>query len=218
MRKSVPKSYEYIEKLIPSETELMQQARLNSEKINLGMISITATEAQLIKFHLLSIQARKVLEIGTLTGLSALHILQCLPADGLLITLEKSVEHAELARQVLSFEVKKNRCQIVVGDAQEKLADLKSETPFDAIFIDGNKSAYLDYFKWAIENVRSGGMIFVDNVFLAGAVWGDETKQRFSAKQIETLQKMNQLAFSTSNLASMIIPTEEGLLISRKVC
>lgn len=217
MRKNNPKSYEYIEKLVPVESELMFKARENSDKLGLGGISISATEAQIMKFYLSSIQPRKVVEIGTLTGLSALHILEVMPKEGVLLTLEKSSEHAALAQEVLSAEIKKQRCEIVIGDAQESLKELNSKGPFDAVFIDGNKAAYLDYFNWAIENTRAGGLIFVDNIFLAGAIWGDETKQRFSAKQIGVVQQMNKLALTHTQLKSVIIPTEEGLLISQKI-
>jgi len=216
MRKNNPKSYEYIEKLAPGESALMVKARENSDQLGLGGISISLTEAQIIKFHLTAVQPRRVVEIGTLTGLSALHILEVLPEDGVLFTLEKSVQHANLAQEVLAYEIKKKRCEIVIGDAQENLKGLSTKGPFDAVFVDGNKAAYLDYFNWAIENTRPGGLIFVDNIFLAGAVWGDETKQRFNPKQIGVVHQMNQMAFNHPQLKSVIIPTEEGLLISQK--
>lgn len=216
MRKLTPKSYDFIEKLAPLETEFMKVARKNSEKLGLDTISISAAEANLVKFHLRSIGARKVVEIGTLTGLSALHIISILPDGGKLWTLEKSEQHAKLAESVLEDAIANDRCEIIIGDAREKLLALKTAGPFDAVFIDGNKAAYLDYFNWALENVREGGIILVDNVFLAGAVWGGETTQKFNAKQIQTLQDMNEKAFSDKTLISMIVPTEEGLLVCKK--
>lgn len=223
MRKNTLKSYEYIEKIIPKESDLMFEARKASESLGLDSISISATEAQLIKFQLRQIQAQCVIEIGTLTGLSALHILQILPKDGFLLTLEKSEQHANLAQEALQDPIQLGRCQIQVGDAREILKSLEmaiKEKTFtkkiDAVFIDGNKSAYLDYFLWAIENVRSGGLIFVDNIFLAGAVWGDQTKQKFNQKQIQSVHQVNLTAFSDDRLFSMIVPTEEGLLIAQK--
>lgn len=217
MRKSIPKSYEYIEKLSPGETAKMAEARKNSENLGLAAISISSVEAQIIKFHLSCIMAKKVVEIGTLTGLSALHLLEVLPEDGCLFTLEKSVEHVEFAKKVLKDDLQKKRCRILVGDARETLNEISNEGPFDAVFIDGNKAAYLDYYVWAVKNVRVQGLIFCDNVFLAGAVWGQTTTQNFNPKQIEAVQKMNQIGFSDDRLQSMIIPTEEGLLISRKI-
>ncbi len=216
MRKQPLKSYEYIEKLLGDEADLMRRARQHSESIGLEAISISATEARLIAFQLKLIGAKKVVEIGTLTGLSALYILEALPSDGYLWTLEKSPDHQKLAENVLADAIKARRCEIILGDAQEKLPSLNSQGPFDAVFIDGNKAAYLDYFDWASSNVKVGGLIVVDNVFLSGAVWGGETQQKFNSKQISQVQAMNQKAFSDAGFHSVIIPTEEGLLVCKK--
>lgn len=216
MRKSIPKSYEYIEKLLSSESTLMQEARAYSEQLGLHTISISATEAALIRFHLESIQTKKMVEIGTLTGLSALHFLSALPKDGFLWTLEKSPQHAVLAEKVLANEIRNKRCEILLGDARETLKNLSEKAPFDAVFIDGNKAAYLDYFNWAIQNIRVGGLILIDNVFLSGAVWGDQTQQKFSEKQIAVVQRVNEMAFENPTLRSVLLPTEEGLLICQK--
>lgn len=232
MRKVQPKSYHYIENLSAPEEQNKKDARENSKKLGLESISISKVEAQIIQFHLTEIIAKKVVEIGTLTGLSALYILESMEGDGYLWTLEKSAEHAQLASEVLSDYIRNKKCKVVLGDAKENLQILSAQGPFDAVFIDGNKSAYLDYFNWALENTRLGGLIIADNVFLAGAVWEDQEnnaepkskqksnpkrKQKFNEKQIRVVNKMNELAFSNKNLKSMIIPTEEGLLICKKL-
>mgnify|MGYP003346521955 FL=1 len=122
-----------------------------------------------------------------------------------------------MAAQVLQNYISENRCEILVGDAREKLQELSSKAPFDLIFIDGNKAAYLDYFNWAEQNIRVGGLIVLDNVFLAGSVWGDTSQQKFNDKQIKTLQSVNEKAFKTPHFNSVMIPTEEGLLICKKI-
>lgn len=217
MRKTKPKSYQYIENLSENENITQLKARENSEKLGLGAISISKAEAQILQFLITTTQAKKVVEIGTLTGLSALYILECLNADAYLWTLEKSSEHANLATEVLAPYIKKDQCKILIGDAKEKLQELSTEAPFDVVFIDGNKAAYLDYFNWAIENIKVGGLIIADNVFLAGAVWGDQTAQKFNEKQVRIVNEMNQLAFSNKKLKSIILPTEEGLLVCKKL-
>ena len=100
---------------------------------------------------------------------------------------------------------------------KEKLQELSNIAPFDVVFIDGNKAAYLDYFNWAVANIRPGGLIVADNVFLSGAVWGEQTVHRFNEKQIKAVNEMNQVAFSNKRLKSMILPTEEGLLVCKKL-
>lgn len=217
MRKLKPKSYEYIENLSVNENQNQQKARENSEKLGLGGISLSKAEAQILQFQLLNTNAKKVVEIGTLTGLSALYILEALPEEACLWTLEKSPQHAQMAEEVLAEEINKGRCKIIVGDAKENLKELSKAGPFDAVFIDGNKAAYLDYFNWALDNTSVGALIVADNVFLAGAVWGDQSAQKFNEKQVRVVNEMNQLAFKNINLKSVILPTEEGLLICKKL-
>ncbi|MGZ3692345.1 MAG: O-methyltransferase [Pseudobdellovibrio sp.] len=217
MRKNKSKSYEYIENLIGEESEAQKLARLNSEKLGLGAISLSSVEASLLAFLADQIQAEKIVEIGTLTGLSALYLLEKAGSKSFLWTLEKDEKHAEMAQQVLQKYISEKRCEILLGDAREKLLELTAKAPFDIIFIDGNKAAYLDYFNWAEQNIRVGGLIVLDNVFLAGAVWGDTSQQRFNDKQIKTLQTVNEKAFKTPHFSSVMIPTEEGLLVCKKM-
>lgn len=212
MRKENPKSYDYIETLLPPETKNMKNSRKFAESVGLNAISISAVEGQLIQFVLSMIKPKKIVEIGTLTGLSAQYILAAMPDDGNLWTLEKSEQHAELSKQAISDK----RCHVLLGDALDTLPSLESKGPFDAIFIDGNKAAYLKYYEWARKNLNAGGFIIADNVFLSGAVWGDLTAQKFNEKQIEAVRKMNSSAFADPNLTCVIVPTLEGLLICRK--
>ena len=212
MRKVNPKSYEYIETLIPKENFKMGQSRVAAESIGLSAISLSAAEGQILQFFVSLCIPKKVVEIGTLTGLSAQYILAAMPSDGILWTLEKTEKHAELAGAAINDP----RCRIIVGDAVEKLAEVKNYGPFQCIFIDGNKAAYLKYFNWACENISPGGYIIVDNIFLSGAVWGDSLVQKFNDKQIDAVRAVNLKAFSTDGLTSTIIPTQEGLLVCRK--
>lgn len=217
MRKVKLDRYNYIESISEPENKIKLKARAHSEKIGLDQISLSSTEAQLIQFNLQCVQAKKVVEIGTLTGLSAAYILEVLPQDGKLWTIEKSPQHAELAADVLTDDIASGRCQIVIGDAQQALNDLAVEGPFDAVFIDGNKAAYMNYFEWALANTKVGGVIIADNVFLAGAVWGDMSAQKFGEKQVSVVDQMNRRAFQDKSLQTMIVPTEEGMLICRKL-
>ncbi len=216
MRKQNPKSYDYITSLLPLESENMRLSRQAAEQLKLGGISLSGVEGQMLHFFIRSIGAKKVVEIGTLTGLSAQYILNALPQDGYLWTLEKSQQHADLAASSLDVAIKNNRCEIIVGDALINLPKIERHSPFDAVFIDGNKAAYLDYYKWAVACVRPGGVIIVDNTFLSGAVWGEATEQKFGEKQISAVKEMNALAFQNETLHSAMIPTTEGLLITFK--
>ena len=216
MRKEISAQQAYIESLLPLESSLKITARNFSEKLGLAGISISPAEANHIQFLLRLIRPSKVVEIGTLTGLSASYFLEALPENGKLWTFEKSPEHAALATEVLASAIKKERCEIRVGDALAELPKIENQGPFEAIFIDGNKAAYYQYWKWAEKNLAAKGLIIIDNVFLAGAVWGDSTKQRFNEKQISAVQKMNQEILQSPDFYASFIPTSEGLLVAYK--
>ena len=217
MRKEISSSYSYIESVLPAESDLKKQARILSTELGLSAISVSQTEAHLIQFLAATVKPKKIVEIGTLTGLSALYFLELLPAGGKLWTFEKSPLHVEKSKQTLKKYIELNQCEIVEGDAILNLPKITNQGPFDFIFIDGNKAAYYDYYKWAEKNVSICGMIIIDNVFLAGAVWGDQTLQKFNDKQISGMRKMTSEILSSPNFKSTFLPTTEGLLVLRKI-
>jgi predicted O-methyltransferase YrrM len=214
MRITKQPSYEYIENCYGPENEQMGLSRKLAEQLGLEGISVSHTEAHLMGFLAALIKPKKIVEIGTLTGLSCQYFIQSLQQDGIVYTLEKSTEHIALSSQALKPWIDRGQCVIVPGDAREELPKLSAQGPFDVIFIDGNKAAYKDYWMWAKANVRSGGLILIDNVFLAGAVWGDTTKQKFSDKQIQTVKDMTADVFSEKNFNASFVPTEEGLILA----
>ncbi len=216
MRKEISPIYSYIESVLPAESDLKKQARLASTELGLSAISVSQTEAHLIQFLAAAVKPKKMIEIGTLTGLSAVYFLELLPPYGKLWTFEKSPLHVEKSKQTLQKYILSGQCEIVEGDALLNLPKISDQGPFDCIFIDGNKAAYYDYYKWAEKNISDGGMIIIDNVFLAGAVWGDQTLQKFNDKQISGMKKMTAEIFAASDFMSTFVPTTEGLLILRK--
>jgi predicted O-methyltransferase YrrM len=217
MRKEISPIYSYIESVLPPESELQTQARHKSEELGLGAISISQTEAYLIQFMAGLIKPQKIIEIGTLTGLSALYFLDLLPAGiGKLWTFEKSPLHIEKSKQILEKYITSNQCEIIEGDAILNLPKISDQGPFDLIFIDANKAAYFEYWNWAQKNISTNGMIVIDNVFLAGAVWGDQTLQKFNDKQISGMKKMTQDILASADFKSAFVPTNEGLLVCFK--
>lgn len=217
MRKTQSPIYKYIESVLPAESQDKKRARFASEKIGLDAISISTTEAHIIQWITQLIKPQKIVEIGTLTGLSSLYFLESLTENGHLWTFEKSKEHSELAAENLYKYIKSNQCTIVVGDAVQTLPSINHQGPFDVIFIDGNKSAYYDYWIWAKNNINKDGFIFIDNSFLAGAVWGNQDVQKFNDKQINNVKKMTTEIFEDLNFKSSFVPTLEGLIVSQKI-
>lgn len=208
---------EYERTLFPADP-LMNLAREKAQGLNLLGISLSFSEASLLRFLVQSIQAKKFVEIGTLTGFSALAIIDGLVNAGQLWTFEKNPVQGKMAEKILQEKTQscgKSAC-VVIGDAEATLATIEDQGPFDGIFIDGNKAAYLKYLNWAEKNVRQGGLIIADNVFLQGTVWG-ETNERFGAQQISVMKEFNQRLSDPQKYLYSLVPTAEGLSIAKKL-
>jgi predicted O-methyltransferase YrrM len=160
-----------VERLIAPDAAL--DAALDANRAA-GLPAIDVSPAQGKFLHLLArmVGARRVLEIGTLGGYSTIWFARALPVDGVVVTLEFSPEHAEVARQNIERAGLSAKVDIRVGAALDTLPLLADEggAPFDLVFIDADKRSNPDYLQWAIQLTRVGAVIVVDNVVREGKV------------------------------------------------
>ena len=216
----------YFSSLNPPADPLIEKSRQAALGLGLQQISLGDLELQILKSVIALHQSQNFIEIGTLTGTSGLAILEALPEAATFWTFEKEPRHAELAKAFLNeAALKKNqKVVMVLGDARLRLADIEASGPFDGIFIDGNKAAYGDYLAWAEKNIKKGGLIIADNVFLSGAIFESNEdsfeknqRSRFSPKQIQVMRDFNKRLMDASAFQSCLLPTEEGLFIAIKI-
>lgn len=179
-------------------------------------MSISPAEGRILQFLVRGFGIRKVVEVGTLFGYSALCMAKALPADGMIYALEKNPENASLARRLVAESSAGSKIQIVEGDAQESLKGLESHGPFDLVFIDADKAAYPEYLTWAEHHVRSGGLIIGDNTFLFGALWGESRDSENSERRIRAMTEFNSRLADSTKFNSTLIPTFEGLTVAQK--
>jgi len=160
------------------EDHLIQSAEAQEETLRanaaagLPKIDVSAAQGKFLHLLALSIGARRILEIGTLGGYSTVWLARALGPDGRIVTLEFDPRHAEVARANLAREGVSARVDVRVGAALDLLPKLRDEGfgPVDLAFIDADKENSANYFDWALELSRPGGLIVVDNVIRAGAV------------------------------------------------
>jgi predicted O-methyltransferase YrrM len=162
------------EALVPSDPVL--EAAIQ-EGIRAGLPQIQVSPVQARMLHLLTrlIGARRILEIGTLAGYSAIWLARGMAPGGRLITLEANPRHAEVARSNLRRAGLDGTVEVRVGRALESLAVLANEGagPFDLVFIDADKSNNPEYVSWALRLSHPGSLIIVDNVVRGGALVGE---------------------------------------------
>jgi len=158
----------YLVEALLDRDEILDQALSDARAAGLPMINVAPNQGKLLAMLAELVGARRILEIGTLAGYSAIWMARALPPDGQLITLEYETKHAEVARRNIERAGLAERVEIRVGAALEILPHLRG--PFDLVFIDADKPSNPDYFEWALKLSRPGGLIVVDNVVRSGGV------------------------------------------------
>jgi predicted O-methyltransferase YrrM len=143
-----------------------------SEDGGLPSIAVSAPLGKLLNVLATSLGARRILEVGTLGGYSAIWLARALPPDGRLVTLEIDEHHAQVARQNLERAGVASVAEVVVGPASDSLASMAAEgvEPFDLVFIDADKEGYPAYLEGALRLSRPGTLIVADNVVRGGQI------------------------------------------------
>ncbi|MFF7990909.1 O-methyltransferase [Kitasatospora xanthocidica] len=151
---------------------VLEAASAAADAAGLPKIAVAPNQGKLLHLLALTQGARRILEVGTLGGYSAIWLARALPADGSLLTLEIDPRHAEVARGNLAAAGLGEVAEVRLGRAADSLAALVEQgvEPFDLVFIDADKPSNPEYFRRALQLTRPGSLIIVDNVVRAGAV------------------------------------------------
>jgi predicted O-methyltransferase YrrM len=160
-----------VESIAPSDA-VLDAALKASRDGGLPPINVSPAQGKMLQLLALGLGAKRILEVGTLGGYSAIWLGRALPPNGRLITLELDPRHAHVARANLANAGLADRVQVRLGRAIESLPQIAEEGvgPFDFVFIDADKPSNADYFEWAIKLGRPGTVIVVDNVVRDGGV------------------------------------------------
>jgi predicted O-methyltransferase YrrM len=156
------------------------------------------------------IQPKVILEIGTYTGYSALCFAEGLTSEGKIITIDKNEELETLQNKYFEKSGFRNQITQKVGNALEIIPTIKEQ--FDLVFMDADKSNYINYFHLIIDKMKSGGIILSDNV-----LWSGKIVEKLDPKDVDTkvLLEYNKLLNTDSRLETVLLPIRDGLTISR---
>jgi len=205
----------YIEDLFDPSDEVLEAALRDSRRAGLPEINISPNQGRLLQLLVAMSGARRILEVGTLGGYSAIHLARALPEDGAMISLEIDEHHAEVARNNIARAGLSERVEIRVGDAHELLAALieDEEGPFDVIFIDADKESYPAYLDASLHLVRQGSLILGDNTIRGGTVLDPQDATARATREF------NERIARDPNLSGIVLPlireVIDGLTIAR---
>lgn len=167
-------------------------------------IQVGPSEGRLLYLLMRLIGARKVVEVGTLVGYSAIHLARGLAPGGRLWSIEAEARHAEVAHANLTAAGVADRVSVLVGGGRDLLPTLSREAPFDAVFLDADKVSYDVYGAWAVDHVRPGGLVIGDNAYLFGELLEDSDRGR-------AMRAFHELI--AARCESVCAPTPDGLVI-----
>jgi predicted O-methyltransferase YrrM len=188
----------------------------------MAVMQVAPEQAAFFQMLIGLLSAKRILEIGTFTGYSALAMALALPSGGMLTTLEISEEYLALARTFWNDAGVADRIEPIIGDAAESLQRLledHGESAFDIVLLDADKPGYLDYYDKAFRLVRSGGIIIVDDTLIHGRVVtgpldGDPDYVR---RAVDAIGSLNQIIHEQDGVEMVMLPWRDGLTLVRKL-
>ncbi|HKK40315.1 MAG TPA: O-methyltransferase [Cryomorphaceae bacterium] len=169
-------------------------------------------QGRILSMYSKLIQPKCILEIGTYTGYSAICLAEGLATGGVLHTIEKNEELKPIANRYFEKAGLKDRIQLHNGDALPIIQSM--EETFDLVFIDADKTNYINYYEAVLPKMKSGGCIIADNVLWSGKVLDEEELDKDPDTSV--LNEFNKMVSNDERVDNVLLPVRDGLMVIRK--
>ncbi|MGH9877874.1 MAG: O-methyltransferase [Nitrososphaerales archaeon] len=183
-----------------------------SEEVDFELMASSPIMLQFLQYLVLITSAKRILEIGTFVGVSAMSMASVLSEDGRVITIEKYGHFADIARRNVIRNKLSDKVEVIHGDAFQELKKLANTQLFDFIFLDGNKERYYEYFTLLDPLLKGNGVLVVDDVFFHGDVLNGKPKSKKGAGVLKFLENVRTL----DSYFKVILPVSNGMMLMLK--
>ena len=198
-------------KLNPIQKEIISY---NETLGDIKRMQIAVSQCHFLHLIIKTSKIKKILEIGTFTGLSALSMSLALPDDGKLIALDKNKETNKIALNFFNKANQEKKIQTIDKPALETLKDLKEQKQkFDLVFIDADKENYKNYYDQSLDLIDKNGLIIIDNVLWHGEVVDKKNQDKLTIN----IREFNYYVNNDKRIENLIIPIGDGLNVCRKL-
>ncbi|MCP0914454.1 class I SAM-dependent methyltransferase [Legionella sp. 27cVA30] len=206
-----PELYEYLLQTSVQEHPVLKALREETAKLPLANMQIAPEQAQFMQFLLRIIGAKNVLELGTFTGYSSLAMALALPEDGHLLTCDINEEWTEKAYPFWREAHQDNKIELRLGKALDTLEKLVAthKHAFDFIFIDADKTNYVNYYELSLQLVKPHGIIAIDNVLWSGKV----VDKQENNGQTREIRRLNEILQHDTRVFTSLLPIADGLFL-----
>jgi predicted O-methyltransferase YrrM len=208
--------YDYLLGVSLREDPILARLRAETSALPEANMQIAPEQGQFMALLAKLMGARRCLEVGTFTGYSALAIAQALPADGQLIALDVSEQWTSIARRYWAEAGVAERIDLRLGpaaDTMHRLLDTRQGESFDFIFVDADKTGYRAYCGLALELLRPGGLLLLDNVLWGGRV----IDPAINDPDTRAIRELNEWLCQEERVDLSLVPIGDGLTLARKL-
>ena len=195
----------------PDEALLWLERETNIRTNHARMLSGRA-QGKLLEILSKMVSPKRILEIGTFTGYSAISLAKGLAEGGVLDTLEVNDELRYIIEEGFKRSGMDSIIKLHIGDAKEIIPQLAG--PYDLVFIDANKREYVNYYNLVFDIVRPGGYIVADNVLWDGKVWQDPMQ---NDAQTRGIAQFNDMVKNDRRVENVLLPIRDGINLIRKL-
>ena len=186
----------------------------NNSLGNIKRMQISISQCHFLHLIVKISNIKKILEIGTFTGLSGLTMALSLPSNGQLVTLDKNAERNKIASNFFKKAKQESKIKAIIGPAFKSISNFKKkEQKFDLVFIDADKENYKNYYNESLELIERNGLIIVDNVLWHGEVIDIKNQDKLT----KIIREFNSYVNKDKRTENLIIPVGDGLTVCRKL-
>ena len=197
--------------LHPIQKEIL---KYNEKLGQIKKMQISISQAYFFQLFIKANKIKKILEIGTFTGLSTLSMSLALPDDGSITALDKNQETSEIAVSFFKKADQDNKIKLIISPALESLNNLNDQKQkFDLVFIDADKENYINYFNHSLDLIDKDGLIVIDNVLWHGEVVDNNKQDKLTL----SIREFNSYVNENKRVENLIIPLGDGLTVCRKL-
>lgn len=205
---------DYLDSLIPKRSEFLENLRKKSALEESYAPIVQKSTEQLIVTLLKILKPRRVLEIGTAVGYSAILMADNLPDDSTIVTVERYKKHADIAVDNVFSAGYEKKIRVVEGEAAEVLHWL--DEGFDFVFLDAAKGQYIEFLPDIMRVLNKGGVLLSDNILYHGMIEDEDKIERRKITIVKRLHMYLEEIMSNESLTTSIIPVGDGVALSLK--
>lgn len=207
------KVYSYILEYFSAEDEFLRTLNSEAQAAGIPAIHISPDQLSFLQVLLKSMNARYVLEVGSLAGYSTIGMARALPEGGKVVAFELNPQHAEFIRRKAAEAGVADKVEVIVGDAKKNLAEYKPNCEFDFVFIDADKSGYVAYLEYTMPMLRVGGLVAGDNALAWGKIADDDAE----GNDVRGMQRFNKALAARADLQVAMLPIGDGMAMGVKL-